>query len=147
VDYLRPETGLPTTRRAVLLAGAGGAGMAVLAACSTAGGDSSGGAPASQSAGETLVTLADITIGRCVAVTLPDGGPAVVARPTAEGAVCFSAVCTHLGCTVAPNGAKLNCPCHGSQFSALTGKVLQGPASQALPRIPVTVRNGKVVTA
>jgi Rieske Fe-S protein len=130
----------------VLLAGAGGAGAVVLAACSP-GSSAANDAPASQSAGETLATLADITVGQAVAVTLPDGGPAVVARPTATRAVCFSAVCTHQGCTVAPAGAKLDCPCHGSQFNALTGKVLQGPATQSLPKIAVSVTNGKVVTA
>ena len=33
------------------------------------------------------------------------------------------------------------------RFSALTGKVLNGPATQPLPQIPVTVTGGKVVTA
>jgi Rieske Fe-S protein len=145
VDQLRLETGLTTTRRTVLLVGAGGAGLAVLAACSPGGGTADG-APASQSAGKALATLADIPVGEAQSVTLPDGAPAVVARPTADRAVCFSAVCTHQGCTVKPDGAQLNCPCHGSQFNALTGKVLQGPAIQPLPSIPVTVKNGKVVT-
>jgi Rieske Fe-S protein len=146
VEQSRPETGLPTTRRTVLLVGAGGAGLAVLAACSPGSDGTPGGAPASQSAGKALATLADIPVGEAMSVTLPDGGPAVVARPTADRAVCFSAVCTHQGCTVQPDGAQLNCPCHGSQFNALTGKVLQGPAIQALPPIPVAVKNGKVVT-
>ncbi len=145
---LRPEADLTTTRRTVLLAGAGGAGIAVLAACGTSGGASpGGGAPASQSGGDALATLADVRVGQSVAVTLSDGSPAIVARPTPTRAVCFSAVCTHQGCTVASDGARLNCPCHGSQFSALTGKVLRGPATRPLPEISVTVTAGKVVTA
>ena len=30
--------------------------------------------------------------------------------------VAHSLVCTHLGCTIAENGAEFECPCHGSRF-------------------------------
>jgi Rieske Fe-S protein len=70
-----------------------------------------------------------------------------VARPTDTDAVAFSAICTHQGCTVAPSGSRLNCPCHGSVFNALTGAVEHGPARSPLPSIPVKVVNGNVVTA
>jgi Rieske Fe-S protein len=59
-------------------------------------------------------------------VNLPDGDPAIVARPTANTAVAFSAKCTHMGCTVQPAGSELHCPCHGSKYNALTGAVIQG---------------------
>lgn len=74
------------------------------------------------------------------------GRDAIVARPTSDTVAAFSAICTHKGCTVKPNGKELDCPCHGSKYAAATGKVLGGPAPAPLPPIPVHVKDGKVVT-
>lgn len=131
------------SRRAVLAAGAVGAAAVGLTACSPG---APKGAP-SAAAGTTLAALDDIPVGQAVAATLPDGSRVVVARPTAETAACFSARCTHAGCTVKPAGTELDCPCHGSVFDAATGEVRSGPASRALDAVPVTVANGQVVTA
>ena len=52
----------------------------------------------------------------------------------------FSAVllrCTHRGCTVKPAGNRLQCPCHGSQYTP-DGTVINGPAPNDLVRYPVT---------
>jgi glycine/D-amino acid oxidase-like deaminating enzyme/nitrite reductase/ring-hydroxylating ferredoxin subunit len=45
----------------------------------------------------------------------------------------FSAVCTHLGCTITWNSLEesFDCPCHGSRFSN-RGKVINGPANNNL---------------
>ena len=45
----------------------------------------------------------------------------------------YSAVCTHLGCTVTWNNSEksFDCPCHGSRFS-VSGKLINGPANTAL---------------
>jgi glycine/D-amino acid oxidase-like deaminating enzyme/nitrite reductase/ring-hydroxylating ferredoxin subunit len=45
----------------------------------------------------------------------------------------YSAVCTHIGCSVHWNAAEksFDCPCHGSRFSC-KGKVLNGPANSDL---------------
>jgi cytochrome b6-f complex iron-sulfur subunit len=135
------------TRRAVVVAGVA-AGASVLAACSGGSGKASGGAGGSGGSGAAsgpLVALADVPVGGAVAAKDPSGAPVVVAQPTAGTAVAFSAICTHMGCQVAPAGKQLNCPCHGSQFDATNGAVLRGPATRPLPAVPVRVENGQVV--
>jgi cytochrome b6-f complex iron-sulfur subunit len=148
------------SRRTLLAAGAGGVGATVIGACSSSSGGSGDKAAAksdattaaaagagSSSAAAPLATLADIPVGSAVSVTLPDGKPGIVSRPTATTAACFSAICTHQGCTVKPAKTTLNCPCHGSKYNASTGAVLGGPAPAPLPKVAVTVSDGKVVPA
>jgi Rieske Fe-S protein len=136
------------TRRSVLAAGAAGAGAVALAACSSSSSKKDDNSPAaSQPASSGLAKLADIQVGMCVKATLPDGKAAIVSRPTGDTVAAFSAKCTHMGCTVAPAGGELHCPCHGSKFNALTGEVIHGPAASPLPKIDVHVANGEVVTS
>lgn len=143
------------TRRTVLTSGVAVAGAAAgavaLAACgadsgSTSNSGGSGGSVAPAPSGNTVGALNDVPVGQAKAVTV-NGQAAILARPSANAAACFSAICTHQGCTVAPEGAELKCPCHGSVFNALTGAVEKGPAKTALPSIPVKVDGGNVVTA
>jgi Rieske Fe-S protein len=121
-------------------------GTAALAACHPGGGAGAGTTAPTAQAGQTLVALKDVPVGSAVSAQLPDGSPVIVAQPTAGTAACFSAICTHQGCTVAASGTELVCPCHGSRYSATTGAVLQGPASRALPQVPVHVAGGEVLT-
>jgi nitrite reductase/ring-hydroxylating ferredoxin subunit len=48
----------------------------------------------------------------------------------------LSPICTHLGCTVEIEQARLVCPCHGSTYDR-EGRVLRGPAEQRLTRFNV----------
>jgi Rieske Fe-S protein len=76
------------------------------------------------------------------------GSAGVVLTRTPDGQVhAFSATCTHQGCTVGSvAGGRISCPCHGSQFDAVTGEVLRGPATRPLPPVTVDVSNGVVST-
>jgi Rieske Fe-S protein len=55
----------------------------------------------------------------------------------------FSAICTHLGCTVyakLDGEGHISCPCHGSQFDPNDGaRVVSGPAARALPSLPIKI--------
>lgn len=147
------RAGVTLTRRAALTVAAGSATALGLAAC---GGPASGSpgagdqAPTGSSGGggpaRPLVALADVPVGGAVSATSPDGRPIIVAQPTAGTAVGFSAICTHMGCTVTPAGKQLDCPCHGSVFDAATGKNLSGPAPRPLPPYTVHVSNGQVLS-
>lgn len=134
--------------RRTLLAGAGVvvAGTSLLAAC---GGGSSGSGGTSGSGGSSskgLPALTSIPDGSTIAVDNPQGGTVLLTRNggTVTG---LNARCTHQGCTVAPQGATLNCPCHGSQFQPGTGAVITGPATEPLAKVNVTVINGQVTLA
>ena len=54
----------------------------------------------------------------------------------------FSRSCTHAGCTVdVPNQATtMFCPCHGSEFDVLSGRVVGGPARRGLDGIQLELR-------
>jgi rieske iron-sulfur protein len=68
------------------------------------------------------------------------------------GLVAYSAICTHLGCTVLANltaEGDILCPCHGSMFDpAADAKVLRGPANRPLPSLPLAISaNGQIAAA
>jgi Rieske Fe-S protein len=72
----------------------------------------------------------------------------VVTQPSAGEYKAFSAVCTHAQCFVdqVADGT-IDCPCHGSKFSAEDGSVIDGPASRPLPSKQISVRSGQISLA
>jgi Rieske Fe-S protein len=136
------------TRRTALATAVGAAGVSVLAACSAPGTGAGGSTDAGSDGSSKVnaadgVALSDIPVGGAISATYK-GGPIVIAQPESGTVVAFSAICTHMGCVVAPAGKQFDCPCHGSQFSAKTGDVLRGPASKPLPKLNATVSGDKV---
>ena len=73
-------------------------------------------------------------VGRSVA------GKVLLVRKNGE-LIGLQASCTHLGCTVAWNGAtgRVECPCHGARYD-LSGQVLRGPARDPLARLQLTTQ-------
>lgn len=60
-----------------------------------------------------------------------------------DGILCYSKICTHVGCPISLNERKthhLLCPCHQSTFDlADAAKVVFGPAARPLPQLPLAV--------
>ena len=57
-------------------------------------------------------------------------------------------ICTHRGCKLSDgkiNGESVECPCHGSVFEIITGKVLKGPAKKAEMSYKVKVDNEQIL--
>lgn len=146
--------------------GVGAAGASVIAACGgggeagkesdqASGGNTEG---TTQASGETVPQVAqggsiaqesDVAPGSALAFTDEETGqPAVLVHLDSGDFAAYSAVCTHRQCTVGYSNPNLACPCHGSVFDpANHGAVVNGPATQPLPEVPVQVRSGEVYRA
>jgi Rieske Fe-S protein len=124
------------------------AGAATLAACGGGSGATSqqGSAPSaaagSAGAGSEVVKASEIPVG---GGTVFDAAKVVVTQPKAGDFKAFSAICTHMGCTVAgvANGM-ITCPCHGSTYDMASGQVTGGPAPAPLPSKTVTVHGASI---
>jgi Rieske Fe-S protein len=159
------------TRRGVL-AGVGLVGLAgAITACSSGGSSSSavvadpatnaGGstatgaasAPTSAAASSASSASGGSAAGALTATSaIPVGGgmifasqTTVVTQPTAGEFKVFSAVCTHMGCIVNQIAdGRIDCPCHGSEYSITDGAVLAGPAPKPLPAKPFKVTGDSI---
>ncbi|WP_405879029.1 Rieske (2Fe-2S) protein [Streptomyces sp. NBC_01136] len=112
----------------------------VLTACS---GGSGGGTPARPTAPVELGAESEVAKG---AAKLYRDENVVVSRAEDGSLKAFSTICTHAGCAINKlQGTTLICPCHGSEFDAATGKVLQAPATVPLKELSVEAKGGKIV--
>ena len=102
---------------------------------------STGGAAAG---GTVLAKLADIPVGSALVTKDASGKPIAIIRSADQTVSAVSAVCTHLGTTVAAASGELDCPSHGSKFG-FDGSVKQGPATQPLGAVAVKIDGENVV--
>jgi Rieske Fe-S protein len=138
-------------RRRVVLA-TGAVALAVpVAAC---GGGKSGGSATSTSSTQSGSGAKTAGTGKDLGPTsdIPEGGgkvfkdqKVVVTQPAKGDFKAFSAICTHMGCTVSrvANGT-IDCPCHGSKFHVADGSVAHGPATRPLPAKSIKVKNNSI---
>ncbi len=163
-----------TVLRAAGVGGAGVAGAAALAACGGSTTPTTGGAASTTSASTTSsgsstsssasasasatgstsaaapsgtpVKTADVPVGGGV---INASGLFVVTQPSAGQFKAFSAVCTHMGCTVNKVASgMIDCPCHQSQFDISTGTpTSSSQAKSPLPAKTATVSGDSVYIA
>jgi cytochrome b6-f complex iron-sulfur subunit len=160
-EHTTDTVGGGPTRRVVAASGLGVLAAGALAAC---GGDadpipttqpsagktgsaSAGGSPSATegSGGGAIAKIADIPVGGAIHGQTAGGTKVILSQPQAGEVVAFDARCPHQGCTVAPSGDKLRCPCHGSTFRTADGSLISGPATTGLTEVTVSVDGDDVV--
>jgi thiosulfate dehydrogenase [quinone] large subunit len=95
---------------------------------------------------EPIAASADVRPGSSLAFTSPSDGSAALLVRDADGSLAaLGAVCTHAGCDVVWRNGEVICPCHDSTFDLHTGEPLGGPATVALPVLPVSERGGEIL--
>jgi Rieske Fe-S protein len=143
----------PTTRRAVLGGVAAVGAGAILAACGSdepkkepaSGGEDTSGDQGSAPSDGSIGTIDEVPVG---GGTVFKTEKVVVTQPKKGDFHAFTAVCTHMGCTVGEvNGDTIQCNCHGSQYNAADGTVKKGPAPKALAAKKITVDGDKLIVS
>ncbi|MFJ2156022.1 Rieske 2Fe-2S domain-containing protein [Streptomyces sp. NPDC087856] len=132
---------LPAPSRRTVLRGAALTPVAGLGLVACSGGGS--GAAATPTAPVELGAESEVAKG---SAKLYRDQNVVVSRAANGTLKAYSTICTHAQCPINKlDGTTLVCPCHGSQFDAMTGKVVQSPATEPLHELKVTAANGKIV--
>lgn len=74
--------------------------------------------------------------------------PAILVNTSKGDLKAFSAVCTHLNCTVQydKDASLIWCACHNGRFD-LNGRVISGPPPKPLEEYDVSVRGEEIVVA
>jgi len=92
-------------------------------------------------AGRQMPESAYVTVGKADSVPTGEllafeaGGQRITVANAGGNLYAFDDTCTHRGCSLAEGdleGTTVTCICHGSQFDAVTGAVVRGPAERPL---------------
>ena len=148
-------------RRQILVAGAAGAAIAGVAACSPSPNpeQSQEAQPASESpvpanTSGVIATTNDVPVGSVFKFTDPNSGlPAYLLQPAAGTFIAYSSKCTHQGCVVEayPDANAFKCPCHGANYDLVTGEpdevTAKNITANGLAKIPVTVTGDQISVA
>ena len=73
--------------------------------------------------------------------------PAILIHTAQGNYKAFTAVCTHLACTVQYRGdfGHIWCACHDGHYDPLSGQVLAGPPPRPLAEFTVAVKGSEIV--
>ena len=135
------RTVLRTTALGVAAAGVGVTAAACSSSNSTAQGSTAQTAAATGGGSSTVASSKVPVDGGYIDTT----ANIVVTQPSAGEYKAFTAICTHQGCTVSSvKDNVIQCPCHGSQFSAKDGSVVAGPATSPLASKTVSVAGSTI---
>jgi Rieske Fe-S protein len=116
-----------------------GSGAQPASAAAPAGSGTSAGASAGPA---NLATTSQVEVGSGYINT---SLAVVVTQPSAGEYKAFTAVCTHQQCLVGSvSNNVIQCPCHGSEYSAKDGSVLQGPAPAPLAAKTIKVSGSEI---
>jgi Rieske Fe-S protein len=146
--------GLVGLAGAITACGSGGSGGSAAVAGPTTSSAAGGASTATSAAASASASASGGTAAGALAPTsaIPVGGGkifgtqlTVVTQPTAGEFKAFSAVCTHMGCTVSQIAdGRIDCPCHGSEYSITDGAVLAGPAPSPLPAKTIKITGDSI---